>query len=290
MSSTHHAFYVILIACGMNAALSAQTLKTINVNEPSPLASALQSLEAALGVPINYEDPPYENIADVQDVSTPQQRAARPGYQNLVPRSGKVTAQIQIPLATSPTAGDAVSGANVLLVNYRQNALPGDFTVEQANGMLYVIPTKIVSASGAMKSVTSPLTTSVTVPFAKRTISDTVQAILEAVNKSTGLKLVIGNLPFWPTDEVSFGVSNVPARDALAQLFAKKGKYCSYNLLFDPLPDTVRIFDYMINVRVAGYIPPTAPAGLGPVGASQATAPPAQPTTNSSPAFIKAKP
>ena len=265
MTSTRTTICAFLASLAMATVVSAQTAKVINVTEGRPLDSALHTLEVAVGMPINYEDPPYENLADVQDVSTPQQRAARPGYQNLVPRSGQVTAQMQMPLVGGPTVGDAASGANLLLVSYRQNMLPGDFKLEQANGMLYVTPAKILSASGTMRDVTSPMATVISVPFAKRSVSDTAQAILDAVNKATGLNIVIGTFPFWPTDTISFSATGEPARDALARLFAQTGKGgFSYSLLFDPKPDTMRIFDYMINVRPAGYVAPM-PGGVGPM-------------------------
>jgi len=269
--------------------LSAQTAPTINVNEPRPLSGAIDALERVGGIPINYEDPPYEYLADVQDVSTPQQRAARPGYQLLVPRSGQVTAQLQ-PIGVSVSAGDVLFDVNLLLANYRQNNLPGDFTVEQANGMIYVVATSVLGANSVVRQVTSPMATVITVPYAQRSVADTAQAIFDAVNQATGLKIVIGTFPFLPTQTVSFGVSSESARDALAELFAQTaGRAVSYRLTFDPKPDTMRIFDYMINIRPTGYTPAVAPPSLGPIQVSPSGLPSSQKPSGPGPGYIPAQ-
>lgn len=281
----------VAFSATMATVLTAQTTNIIDVSEPRPLSKALEALEATFGTPINYEDPPYENQADLQDVSTQQQRATRPGYRLLVPRSGRVTAQLQTTAGVKPAENEVVSGVNLLLASYRQNMLPGDFKVEQANGMLYVTPTKVLGANGAMRDVTSPMTAVVTVPNAQRTVAEAAQTIFDAVNQATGLRIVIGTFPFWPKDVVNFGASAEPARDALARLFAQTGRGpFSYRLTFDPKPDPMRIFDYMINVQLAGYVSPVAPPGLGPTVVSPGPAvTPRQPTTNGNPAFVKTK-
>jgi hypothetical protein len=183
----------------------------------------------------------------------------------LVPRSGHIHADVQPSAAPTAIAGDAVANVSLLLSMYRQNSLPGDFKVEQANGMIYLSPTKVLGATGAMRDVTSTMLTPVTVPYAQRTVADTVQAILDSLGQSTGVTIVIGALPFWPTDVVTFGVSGLPARDALANLLSQTGKGAfSYRLLFDPRPDSMRVFDYMINVQRTGYVSPPIPGSSSP--------------------------
>jgi len=65
-----------------------------------------------------------------------------------------------------------------------------------------------------MRDVTSPLAALVTVPNAERNVADTVEAILGAASRASGLRIVLGSVPFWPTQLVSFGASREPARDA----------------------------------------------------------------------------
>ena len=286
-----NAWPVFLAIMAMTAtALPAQTTKVIDVTEPRALSAALDALEIVVGTPINYEDPPYENEADLQDVSTQQQRAAHPGYRLLVPRSGRVTAQVEKLAAGKAAENDVVFNVNLLLASHRQSRLPGDFKLEQANGMIYVSPTKVLGANGLMRDVISPMAALVTIPYAQRSVAETAQAIFDAVYKATELRIVIGAFPFWPTDVVSFGVSGEPARDALARLFTQTGRApLSYRLTFDPKPDLMRIFDYMINIQPTGYVSPMAPSGLGPILVSPAPAVTSQQPTNTHPGFVQVK-
>jgi hypothetical protein len=256
---------------------AAQTTNIINVTDSRPLNGAIDALESVIAQPINYEDPPYENVADVQAVSTPQLQAGRPGFQILVPRIGNVAASVQIPAPNANSESDAIFDLNLLLVSYQQNSLPGAFKVEEANGMIYVTPTEVMGANGVTRQVSSPMTVPVTVPYAKRTVAATVRAILTAVSGATGFSFGIGSLPFWPTDVVSFSASAEPARDSLARLFAQTATGpMSYRLLFTPRPNKTRPFDYVINFHRPGSTPPNAPAGLGPVTGKQVQS--AQPT------------
>ncbi len=269
--------------------LSAQNA-AVDVTDSRPLSAAIDALEVVVGTSINYEDPPYENEADLQDVSTQAQRTAQPGYRLLVPRIGRVTAGVQKLAAGNVQESDAIFDINLLLANYRQNVLPGDFKVEQANGMIYVTPTRVLGANGSVRSVTSPMMSLVTVPYAQRSVADTLQAIFDAVYKATGMRIVIGNLPFWPTDVVIFGASGESARDALARLFVQTRRgSLSYRLTFDPRPDTMRFFDYMINIQPTGFVIPVAPADLRPILVSPAPAAASPPSVGSLPGFTKAR-
>jgi len=251
---------VVAAACAFT--LGAQTAYTIFVaNTSRPLATAIGMLERNGGISINYEAPPYQNPGDVSDVSTPEERAARPGFQQLVPRIGNLTAELQSRAPGSSSVADVIFDVNSLLTAYRQSGLPGDFRVEQGNSGLSVVPIRTLGADGSAILVTSPMTSPITIPSAQRIMADTVMAILDAVSKSTGKKIAIGSFPLMPGPLVSFGASNEPARDALARLFAQVGWRQSYRLLFDPKADTHRSFDYMINFQQTGYAPPLAPAG-----------------------------
>jgi len=223
------------------AAMNGQT--AINVLDHRPLAVALDVLERVVGSPINYEDVPYQNAADLQDVSTPAQKAATPGYQLLVPREGRVG-------ATVDASAGPVPSSNSLLASYRQNAMPGDFAVEQANGMTYVIASSVQAQSGAVSAVNSPMTALVTVPHATRSVADTILAILDSVYAVSNTRISLGTVVFLPTDTVSFGSSGTSARDALARVLAAATKTpFSYRLLYDPLTG------YMLNLHSVAAAP-----------------------------------
>jgi hypothetical protein len=248
------------LVCLSSGVLTAQTATAIDTIDHRPLASALAKAEAVLGIAINYEDVPYENLSDLEDVSTVQQRSAYPGYRLLVPRKGQVNATIQSYAAMLD--GERILNVDALLSSYRASRLPGDFAVEQANGMLYVVPTQVLGANGSTRSVQSLMKTLVTVPDAERTVAETVTAILQSVSSATRARIAVGCLPFLPKDIVRYGVSRKSARDALAELFSKlTARSVFYQLLFDPATA------YMLNVWVtpsAGSPAPEAPQAEPP--------------------------
>ncbi len=257
---------LLLAIPAMTGNALAQSTKVIDVNEPRPLWRALDTLETVVGSTINYEDPPFENMADCQDAATPQQRAAQPaGWRLIVPRDGHVTAEVRAPATGTVPGNDVIFDVGLLLASYRRSNLPGDFKIEQANGAVYVTPTKVLGADGAIRDVTSPLVIRVTIPNAQRTVVETTEAILEAVHKATGLRIVMGAFPYWPVETVGFGASGEPARDALARLFAQTAAApLSYRLVFEPRPDLMRDADYVLNVRRTAYVAPIAPLGAAP--------------------------
>jgi hypothetical protein len=221
----------------------AQSSVSIDETDHRPIAAALDRLQSETGVVINYEDVPYENAADLEDVSTEQQRAARPGYRLLVPRKGNIKAVGQVNNATS--LADTMSVLHSLFANYKLNRMPGEFALEQFNGTLYVVPTRFVNATGSPQDVTSPMKSNIDVPYAERSVMDTVDLIAKATSQASGKRIDVGTVPFLPSTRVAFGVKGEPSRSALAKLFAQLHSSVSYRLLYDPQDQA-----YMLNLQI----------------------------------------
>jgi hypothetical protein len=194
--------------------ISAQAPTTITNSDRRPLVGALDQLQNKLGMIVNYEDIPYANTSDLEDVSTPQQRASTPGFHLMVPRKGTV--------GTAVTAPGDLASLNELLTSYRTAGLPGDFTVEQANGEVYVIATKALAVDGTVQNVVSAMKATITLPYGEQQGSDIETAILNAVGKATGVKIVVGSFPLSTfKKKISFGANNEPARDVLARFLGR---------------------------------------------------------------------
>jgi hypothetical protein len=225
----------VLIALPGPGSLSGQVV--IDISTHRPLAAALDSLQNQLGIPINYEDVPYQNPADLEDVSNPEKRAKYPGFHLLVPRTGRVNGNIDL-------NGDAVAGIETLLGSYRANGLPGDFRAERANGMIYVSATKVRTVAGTVVDVASPFNTVIAVPEENRSISKTIVFILDSVYKASGTHIALGDLHFYPGQTITFGAPQAPARDILAALFTKAARSVPcYRLLYGPRTG------YMLNIQ-----------------------------------------
>jgi len=252
---------VMILATG--AGLLGQGTITLTFEDYRPLAVALDALQARCGAAINYEDPPYQNAADLEDVSTPQQRAQSPGYHLMGPRKGTVSITANTAAFTG-SAADQLFLLTGLVNSYRGNGMPGDFAIEQANGQGYVIATRVMGRDGKMIDVKSPMKVQISVPSAQRSLYDTVATILDAVSAATGERVEPGAVPNWLGPPLTFGAEQESARDALARLFSQiSQRPISYRLLFDP---TLKW--YMLNMYWApgpNAQPSAAPSNPAPL-------------------------
>jgi hypothetical protein len=89
-----------------------------------------------------------------------------------VPRAGEVRAEVTVSSTPEESAGTVLGNLNLLLANYRLNKFPGDFRMEQANNAIYVTPISVPGAHGSSREVTSPMTTLISVPEAKRSVAE----------------------------------------------------------------------------------------------------------------------
>lgn len=237
-----------------SSTLLAQKQTVINVTEHRPLWPALGQIEQAFGSAVNYEDVPYEHADDLEVVTDPRVRAHIGSRPSRVPRKGTVT--VAFDDATSEPAKVAL--LNNLLATYRQAGLPGDFRVELANGMLYVVGIRIKGIDGRLRDLSSPMSIRVDVPFGRRTVIETVALIADEVSKAGGVRVLGAQVPF-AAEVVSFEARRETARDAIARVFlaAHPERQTSYCMIFDTL-----VSSYMLNLNA---LPPAVPSADGSV-------------------------
>jgi len=268
-AATHTARRSLPRICGLPVALFSvslglhgQTSSAIEVSDHRPLADALEKLQSVTGIAINYEDVPYEHPADLEDVSTAEQRVRYPGYRLLVPRKGQVKATVG-PHAQGSVI-ETLASVYALLASYRAAGLPGDFKVDQRNGMVYVAPTKVLNRAGFLQDAQPRMETAVSIPYAERRVIDCLETITRALSAATGTIIAAGTFPFSSAEtRVTCGANGEAARDLLATLLSKvSDRPASYNLLFDPMTG------YMLNLR---FIAQSGPPAAVPESAPQNT-------------------
>jgi hypothetical protein len=238
---THRHLRNAALRCVAAIAAYAQPAISVSVNDPRPLANAAERLEQVLGVPINYEDAPYEHPADMTDVTSSVARNAPPNAKGLVmiPRGGA--------LNVSVSAANKEAAAWALVNAHAAAGYPGDYKVESANGVLYIAPT-----------LNPKLSSNISFPFQERSAAEALNLIVGGCSKAGGVKIGIGMAPLNALlmDRVMIGASNEPARDVLARLFAGMshagGSMFSYHVYFDP-----GLRYYMLNIH--GVQPPNSP-------------------------------
>jgi len=243
-----------------------QTSIHITVSDPRPLVMAAERLEQLSGIPINYEDVRYENLAEMEDVTDkvtrPEQRAmaarvfGAPGARIIVPAGGELSILAQLDPATGKIT-DVLGPLNALLAAHQSKGLPGVYAIESLNGAFFITPSQVRNARGSLVPARSVLATPVNLPFARRTAAESLQLILDEVSKESGFKLGMGMVPVNALiqTETALGAAGEPARDIIARLLAsvasaangagRPSPAISYQLLFSP-----RLRYYIFNARI----------------------------------------
>ena len=257
MTNNNHFAIASLFLFG--SSLMAQT-HTVNVTDRRPLLAALDQIERTLEKPVNYEDVPCEHVDDLEPVLDPRIRASINGRPARLPKNGSVN----LTFGSVASESQKLLVLNDLLNAYRRSYRSGDFRVELANDMYYVVATKTKGIDGKQRDVASPMLARITIPYAKRKVVDTIELIVTELSKASGVRVLVGNVPFGHGIEtINFGVDRETGRNALARLLSQ-GRPVSYKLIFDTL-----INSYMLNLKVA-----SRPSPINGTAAPSTEAPP----------------
>ena len=184
------------------------------------MAAASGKLQELSGIPINYEDMPVYYSGDIKVADFAAQSPVPPGGERtLVARGGQLSVAILVDATTGRLKDiQAVSTALAALVSaYNSSNLPGDFEVEQLNGVFFVRPVRYRDASGGTQPMTPVLSTLITFPEEKRTREQMMRLILRQVSAAAGLEIGLNMGGF---TEVTMDAQNEPAYHAIARLLA----------------------------------------------------------------------
>ncbi len=230
-----------MLLCGCLAALAtAQELVTVKAPADDlsrPVSSVIDQIRRQTGTSITYEDPRYVNQSDVEDVTGAVSKASdlekKYGPRILIPKGHPLTFVYAPSDMKSPSSAKAVLERLV-----REYALGGGpvFDVTQDGTRLHVVPNQVLDASGALVHQSSVLETVITVPPARRTGGQLLQAICDAVRSKTGYVIGIGPSNNLARFETKDGIANVTAAKAIASLLdaASSKAVFDWDLYFDP--------------------------------------------------------
>jgi len=232
--------------------LSTSNKVHISIEDPRPLAQAIQTLEGRNGFVITYEDPRYIHSSEIEDVTEKVRRDLdkfEPGKapRVLIPKGGVLSFDYDEALTWR-------SDYHLILVKQLIDANlakgnAGRFRVEQQGAFIHVIPTATKNERGKVVAQASVLDAVISVPKAERSGMKTLEAICAAVSQVTGTRVEVVNAPLnaflrYRNDE---GITRKPARDALARILSKvgNGTPLSWRLLYDP---TMKMYGLNIHV------------------------------------------
>ncbi len=192
--------------------------EVLSLEASRPLQEAVTILERKYGWRIAYEDPPYTDARDLVDKTHPAYRG--PG-RAIDPRGGRV----EIRYSVSPVTGkpDSPGGILQMLIDdHVRRGNPGAFQLRMFGDTYGVIPVQ-----------GSVLDSPITLPEKQRTYQETLEEIVRAVSRVTGIR-VSGPGMYQPRfGRFTFAANSEPARSVLMRLFqTQKGYRFCWHLLY----------------------------------------------------------
>jgi len=242
---------------------------TISVNNPRPLARALASVQEIYRSVIDFEEVPYEHPADLDSTLFPGSSGASP---HVVPHGGQLTVTLSPGADTTPYLA-----AESVLSAFISAGYGGEYVVQQGQGRIEVVPTRLRGANGSMRNVLPIMGIQISLPLANRPAAATFALLATKLSAASGIRVVLADEPFQDNAMIEYGAENKSARDIIAEIASRSGMPLSFMLLYDPYEKS----HYLTIKNVA----PTSP----PVGATTSIPRVATPKTSpaDSPFFVK---
>jgi hypothetical protein len=252
----------VMIAMGLMVTFlgnASASPNTVTVQDPRPVAKAIQELEKRYGWRITYEDPPYSDNSDITDVTyTPwpgvpvqspsQLQAAQREHRRLGPKGGSLS-------FTLPSADpDELGAVEALVKSYNASRGGNAFAVVQGASLLHVVPQQMTGSSGNLEPVKPILDTVMTIEPKERTAFALIEEICKKISIATNKNVVMGIVPtnMLSQTKTSIGGSGKTARSILEQLIVETGSPLSLSWRLFYGPD---VKWYVLNIS---WVPPVA--------------------------------
>jgi hypothetical protein len=210
----------------------------ITVDDPRPVAAAVEAIQHASGQVITYEDPPIVHTSQ----TTPMVSGGNGDNALLMPKGGSLRFQ----LPASGSRADVEQSLEAMVANYNASRGAATFAVSH-NDVIHVVPDKAMNDEGRLVPIVPVLDTKVTIDAKPRPAMELYGAILGAVSRASGQQVGPGIIPVngLRTHIVDVGANNEPARAVLARMIAATGLKMSWRLLYDPGTK-----DYALNMAL----------------------------------------
>ncbi len=251
MSPSNYSRALFAAAISLTSLAGAQTnVASIDVDDPRPVAAAIQSLLERFPVVITYEDPRFEHSRDIKDVTDAVRNplALASTQRVLVPRGGILRASYELSVATGqPTdMGDVLR--RILAANDTGPA-GGRFRVLEAGGVFHVVPTAVRNAEGAWVTQASVLDTRISISVHGVNGFQLLDAIATEIEDASALRIGVAGEKFNNTLARYRGdmeAADELARDVLLRALHAISERFTWRLFYGP-----GVKYYILNLDVA---------------------------------------
>jgi hypothetical protein len=214
------------------AAASRAGAATVTVDDPRPVAEAVEGVAEFSGLAITYEDPPYLYRAGLVDVTQAVSRTADPGPRTLVPKGGLLA--FAMPASASPAA--TFAAVRDLVATYNRTRAAATFAAVRDAAFIHVVPREAADPAGRLAPVAPVLDTRITLAAKPRTALSFLDEFCQALSAAGGQPVRIGMVPSnaLENQRVEWGASGEPAREVLQKLILANPTPLAWRLLYDP--------------------------------------------------------
>ena len=225
----------------------------LSVEDPRPVAKAIEILEAKYGWVITYEDPRYIHDSEVTDVTLKVRKDLdkyKPGEapKVLIPKGGKLEFSYDETFNTN-LPGDPRLVVQKLLDAQAARSYGGKFRLENIGKVMHVIPVAIKNSDGVVTPQGSVLDTIISLPAGERTVEQKLESICAAVSRATKIPVELGAYPtnMFHQRRDQHGAVSQRARDILVNTFESMGNgiKLSWQLFYSASLKT-----YLLNVHL----------------------------------------
>jgi hypothetical protein len=202
--------------------------ETISTAGSRPLSGLLLQLEKRHGWQVTYEDAYYDQQGDLMDITSAAQNAVDPTVSS---EPGRTLIFNYLP---ADVARPEAVLAN-LVGTYNQRSEEHQYQLLRQGSWFHVIPASSKDANGITVLRQSRLDVRVTIADTQRTVEKTIEAILDAVNRSSQTR-ISANAPrvdVLAQKSVRMGAHNEIARDVLIRALQATGRKVTWHLLCD---------------------------------------------------------
>lgn len=233
----------------------------LDLEDPRPMAKALQLLAQKTGWRITYEDLPLIHSSDYVD-KTDFKAAQKTAARILLPIGGRINTVLVIPSDLSKT--NALQLINNLIDNYVAMGNTGMFAIRESPGAFHVIPVMAKNANGKSVNVVPLLDARISFPQKERTAHETLLEFCGALQRARGTRVLLMNSPMklLTNRREKVEATNEMAREVLLRLLDSTGVRLTWHLYWDP---GLLAFGLNIDVVMVEELTPTGKVRLRPV-------------------------
>lgn len=207
------------------------SLLVVEAKGGRPLASALMSVQELMGVPVSFEEAPHENAEDLARTTPSSHPGLRP---RIIAREGLPLSVTLSPIGVDRRS-DALAAAQLIVAASSAAKHPGTYGVIYSGEGVEVAPSRLLGSNGSYRDFTPVMSRPVSVPFGRRSVPETLQAVTDSLSRVAGAKVHLLTFPLAQGTVLSYGVAALPARDVIREVLTQAGiTTSSYQLLYDP--------------------------------------------------------